>query len=165
MPTSKTVRASKYNTYLRYVLEHLETLFSFCGSKFTPFSMYAYQGKQKTNEEIANMLLDGTFGDGMHGKDGVVIKGYPRGITGLLYQKLLQRQKCYPVAVVDMNEFRTSKVCNNCKVDDMSELDVNAVKNMLDIAASIWNGCGRPEPFVRNHRSGNGVDSLQEEAT
>ncbi|KAI9473726.1 MAG: hypothetical protein EXX96DRAFT_541397 [Benjaminiella poitrasii] len=59
MPASKTVRVSKYSTCLQYVLERLETFFSFYGPKFAPFSMYAYQSKQRANEEIANMLLDG----------------------------------------------------------------------------------------------------------
>ncbi|KAI9476593.1 MAG: hypothetical protein EXX96DRAFT_541081 [Benjaminiella poitrasii] len=57
MPTSKTVRVFKYSTCLQYVLEHLQTLFSFYGSKSAPFSIYEYQGKQRANEEIANMLL------------------------------------------------------------------------------------------------------------
>ncbi|KAI9486000.1 MAG: hypothetical protein EXX96DRAFT_625986 [Benjaminiella poitrasii] len=104
MPTSKTVRVSKYSTYLQYVLEHLETLFSFYGCKRDDMS------KVKISDECT------VYG---------------------------------------------TKDCKTCIV--LWQRDVNAPKNMLDIAASIWNGCGRPESFVKNCRSGNSVDSLQEE--
>ncbi|KAG2194486.1 hypothetical protein INT46_009391, partial [Mucor plumbeus] len=50
------------------------------------------------------------FGDGMKNKDTVAIKGHTSGATGALQRELQLRSKTFGSMVVDINEFRTSKV-------------------------------------------------------
>jgi hypothetical protein len=50
------------------------------------------------------------FGDGMKNKDTVAIKGHTSGATGALQRELQLRSKTFESVVVDINEFRTSKV-------------------------------------------------------
>ncbi|KAI9256392.1 hypothetical protein EDC94DRAFT_616305, partial [Helicostylum pulchrum] len=89
------------------------------------------------------------FGDGVKQKDAVRMKKRLSGKQNL-------------AAIIDINEFRTSVTCkgeekmkppklsNGMKVNGILECgkpchllwqrDVNATKNMLDIANSIWEG-------------------------
>jgi hypothetical protein len=46
----------------------------------------------------------------MKNKDTVAIKGYTSGVTGVLYREIKQRSRIFESAIVDINEFRTSKV-------------------------------------------------------
>lgn len=50
------------------------------------------------------------FGNGMKGKDAAKIKGQQVGITGVLYDKLKQRQKEGRLLVTYIDEFNTLKV-------------------------------------------------------
>ncbi|KAI8970462.1 hypothetical protein BDF20DRAFT_891453 [Mycotypha africana] len=45
----------------------------------------------------------------MRTKGNIRFKGYSSGVMGKLYRALLRRQRCFLTAVVDINEFRTSK--------------------------------------------------------
>ncbi|KAI8970480.1 hypothetical protein BDF20DRAFT_916276 [Mycotypha africana] len=65
------------------------------------------------------------FGDGMRNKDNVHFKGHSSGVTGKLYRTLLRRQRYFLAAVVDINEFKTSKVCNNCNGVEMKEVRIS----------------------------------------
>ncbi|KAI9268591.1 hypothetical protein EDC94DRAFT_646196 [Helicostylum pulchrum] len=114
------------------------------------------------------------FGDGMKQKDAVRLKKRLSGATNILYKEIICRQKQNLAAIVDINEFRTSVTCNMCKGEEkmkppklsngvkvsgilecektchlLWQRDVNATKNMLDIANSTWEGQGRPNPFNR----------------
>jgi len=46
----------------------------------------------------------------MKNKDTVAIKGHTSGATGVLQRELQLRSKTFGSVVVDINEFRTSKV-------------------------------------------------------
>jgi hypothetical protein len=46
----------------------------------------------------------------MKNKDTVRIKGHVSGTTGLLYQEIQRRQNQFLAALLDINEFRTSRV-------------------------------------------------------
>ncbi|KAI8987753.1 hypothetical protein BDF20DRAFT_998322 [Mycotypha africana] len=63
-------------------------------------------------------------GDGMYGKDTVQMRGHITGVTGILYKELLRRQRTFLTAVVGIAEFRTSKICYNCKSDDMEDVKI-----------------------------------------
>jgi hypothetical protein len=144
---------------------HLPLFFQFYNYKSAPFRFYDYQGRQRSNAEMANILLNGgkkynlakrkhtrkyrrrrkknrkenavpqrshkskkrqrwpktsfkrsesvpliVSGDGMKNKDAAPIKGIISGTTSILYKELKQRSKLFKSLVVDVNEFRTSKV-------------------------------------------------------
>ncbi|KAG2201203.1 hypothetical protein INT47_013014 [Mucor saturninus] len=120
------------------------------------------------------------FGDGLKNKDLVKFKGLRHGISNKIYIQLNIREK-----IVDINEFKTSKICNcrlqpnleNLKVsqDDHTRKihqvlkcitcniywnrDVMASKNMITIAHSIWNGNDRPTVFKRQTATSNVIAS------
>jgi hypothetical protein len=62
--------------------------------------------KFKFSEKVPLIVL----GDGMKNKDTVKLKGLTSGVTGILRRELQKRQAVYKNAIVDINEFRTSKV-------------------------------------------------------
>ncbi|KAI8982204.1 hypothetical protein BDF20DRAFT_865609 [Mycotypha africana] len=101
----------------------------------------------------------------MKNKDCVSFKGHPAGVTGKLYRTLLKRQRCFLAAVVDINEFKTSKVGpklpNQVPFSRSNVifvgLDVNAAKNMLTIANSVWEHNSRPDIFSRHRHNENGA--------
>jgi hypothetical protein len=169
IPSPKTVDPTKFSLYLTYILQNLDTLFSFYSHRSAAFRFHDYQGRQRTNAEVANILLQGgkkynkrnrkktkknrkqrkkkakakklqypdrvalkqerknarwrpqhfnpsalvplvVFGDGMKNKDTVKMKGHVSGTTGLLYQEIQRRQNQFLAALLDINEFRTSRV-------------------------------------------------------
>jgi hypothetical protein len=231
----KTVRISVMEKHVQYMLDHLDKLFLFNNERSAPFIFYAYQGRQRANAEMANILIDGgkkyckrrrkctkknrkkrrerrknrrkyqgkekkepvvqkkkkkqkwpntkiddteavpliVFGDGMRNKDTVRLKGHISGTTGVLYRELVKRSKVFDCALVDINEYKTSKVCNSCKNTNLKgkiysekrwyrgildckscsilwNRDVCASKNMMDISSSIWRKEGRPSEFRKN---------------
>jgi len=109
------------------------------------------------------------FGTGMVGKDLVKLRGLRHGVTGMFYRTLKKREKEGELLVVPIDEFKTSRICNICKTDTLYKAshtrgygvlvcktcktlwqrDVNASKNMMSIAPSIWNRDGRPTAFKR----------------
>ncbi|KAG2197190.1 hypothetical protein INT46_003352 [Mucor plumbeus] len=109
------------------------------------------------------------FGTGMVGKDLVKLRGLRHGVTGMFYRTLEKREKEGELLVVPIDEFKTSRICNICKTDTLYKAshtrgfgvldcktcktlwqrDVNASKNMMSIAPSIWNRDGRPTAFKR----------------
>lgn len=110
------------------------------------------------------------FGTGMFNKDHVKLKGNRVGVTGLLYRTLKKREAFGDLVVVDIDEYKTSKVCNKCQTESVDifggirgygvlecktcftlwNRDVNASKNMMSISLSVWNGDGRPSVFTRS---------------
>lgn len=50
------------------------------------------------------------FGDGLKNKSQVKYRGLRTGITDKLYRKLKSREKFGELLVLDINEFKTSKV-------------------------------------------------------
>ncbi|KAI8971679.1 hypothetical protein BDF20DRAFT_915456 [Mycotypha africana] len=89
------------------------------------------------------------FGDGMHGKDAVRMRGHTTGATSILYKQLLKRQRTFLTAVVNIDEYRTSKVCNNCKSDDMQD--------------AIGTGQEKFGPYNRDRRTEDGAASFSEQ--
>ncbi|KAI9254104.1 hypothetical protein EDC94DRAFT_618847 [Helicostylum pulchrum] len=134
-----------------------------------------YSRKWKPSKFVDSTLVPlVVFGDGMKQKDAVRMKKRLSGVTKILYKEIICRQKQNLAALVDINEFRTSVTCNMCKGEEkmkppklsngvkvngilecgkpchlLWQRDVSATKNMLDIANSIWEGQGRPNPFNR----------------
>jgi hypothetical protein len=50
------------------------------------------------------------FGAGCHGKDSVRLKGHRNGITDKIYRRLKQRDRNGELLLLDIDEYRTSKV-------------------------------------------------------
>ncbi|KAI8062967.1 hypothetical protein BDF21DRAFT_428408 [Thamnidium elegans] len=113
------------------------------------------------------------FGDGLKGSSHVKYKGRRVGVSDVIYKNLKRRQNLGEVLLLDINEFRTSSVCPNCKemklrthkVDDKSffnilicndcnifwNRDILAAKNIMFIARQIWAGMDRPTIFTRQN--------------
>ncbi|KAL7326540.1 hypothetical protein PS15p_208868 [Mucor circinelloides] len=123
------------------------------------------------------------FGDGLKNKDHTKFRGLRHGVSNKIYKQLQARERIGELLLVDINEFKTSKICNNCLKEDLENLkighdnektkihqvlkcktcniywnrDVMASKNMLTIATSIWCGNGRPQVFKRHTATSNVV--------
>jgi hypothetical protein len=109
------------------------------------------------------------FGTGMVGKDSVKLRGLRHGVTGMFYRTLKKREKESELLVVPIDVFKMTRICNISKIDTLYKAshtrgfnvlvcktckilwqrDVNASKNMISIASSIWNRDGRPTAFKR----------------
>jgi transposase len=109
------------------------------------------------------------FGTGIVGNDLVKLRGLRHGVTSMFYRTLKEREKESELLVVSIDEFRTSRICNICKTDTLYKAshtggfgvlvcktyktlwqrDVNAFKNMMSIASSIWNQDGSPTASKR----------------
>jgi hypothetical protein len=50
---------AKITNYVKYMLTHLDTLLEFYNYKSAKFRFHNYQGRQRANDELANMLIDG----------------------------------------------------------------------------------------------------------
>jgi hypothetical protein len=97
------------------------------------------------------------FGDGMKNSDTNKIKDHVSGTTAILQRELKLRSKSFKSVIVDIGEFKTSKICSRCKEMNLKPTklpngnytksildcknchilwnrDVNASKNMLDIS-------------------------------
>lgn len=59
IPTPKTVGVSRMGQYIEYILAHIQNLFRFYNFKSAPFRFYDCQGRQRANNEMANILLNG----------------------------------------------------------------------------------------------------------
>jgi hypothetical protein len=59
IPPPKTVDMARITNYVKYMLTHLDTLFEFYNYKSAKFRFHNYQGRQRANDELANMLIDG----------------------------------------------------------------------------------------------------------
>ncbi|KAF7721224.1 hypothetical protein EC973_005086, partial [Apophysomyces ossiformis] len=112
------------------------------------------------------------FGDGMFGKDSVKLKGHRSGVVGKSWKHIKRRERRGELLAVEMDEYLTSQVCNNCNNKDMKKIttadgisfhgilackhcgvlwqrDINACKNIFSIALSMWVGEGRLQRFSR----------------
>lgn len=58
-PSPKTVNNEKWNTYVAYALKYAPELFSFYNERSAAFRFHDYQGRQRANAEMANILLNG----------------------------------------------------------------------------------------------------------
>ncbi|CEG75627.1 hypothetical protein RMATCC62417_10637 [Rhizopus microsporus] len=58
-PSAKTVNMEKTNAYVTYALINIPRLFHFYDEKPAPFCFYDYQGRQRSNAEMANILING----------------------------------------------------------------------------------------------------------
>ncbi|ORE04868.1 hypothetical protein BCV72DRAFT_188949, partial [Rhizopus microsporus var. microsporus] len=58
-PSAKTVDMEKTNAYVTYDLINIPRLFRFYDEKSAPFRFYDYQGRQRSNAEMANILING----------------------------------------------------------------------------------------------------------
>ena len=55
----RTVNNEKFQERIRYLLVHLPRLFQFYSYKSAPFRFNDYQGRQRANAEMANILING----------------------------------------------------------------------------------------------------------
>ncbi|RCH84655.1 hypothetical protein CU097_005445 [Rhizopus azygosporus] len=69
----------------------------------------------KNKFQYSNSIPLVVFGDGMKNKDTIAIRDHVSGVMGTLQKELLQRSRQFKDVLVGINEFRASKVCNNCK--------------------------------------------------
>lgn len=59
-PSAKTADITRYSEYVRYLFLHLETLFTFyCFDNDAERRFRAYQGKQRAQEELVNVIVNG----------------------------------------------------------------------------------------------------------
>ena len=109
-------------------------------------------------------------GNGMFNKDSVKLKGLRTGVTGILWRAIKRREKEGDLIALEIDEFKTSKICSRCYGDSLKKVegvkgqsvlgctncqtlwqrDINAAKNMSLIASYIWNGHKRPPMFQRS---------------
>ncbi|KAG2173805.1 hypothetical protein INT43_005225 [Umbelopsis isabellina] len=102
------------------------------------------------------------FGNALFGsKNHNHLKGQPVGVVGVLWKMIKRREKMGNLVVIPIDEYLTSQegdncrqhphhsivVCKNCKI--LWQRGVNASKNMLQIARSVWAGNQRPTVFAR----------------
>lgn len=55
---AKTVDMEKINVYVRYSLINIPRLFRFYDENSAPFCFYNYQGRQRSNAEMTNILIN-----------------------------------------------------------------------------------------------------------
>ncbi|KAI7899331.1 uncharacterized protein BX663DRAFT_489226 [Cokeromyces recurvatus] len=115
------------------------------------------------------------FDDGLKRSSHLKYRGRRVGVSDVIYKNLKRRQNLKEALSLDINEFRTSSVCPNCKemklrthrVDDKSFFNIlicnvcnilwnrdilAAKKNMMFIACQIWANMERPVVFTRQNR-------------
>ncbi|GAA5815664.1 hypothetical protein MFLAVUS_009177 [Mucor flavus] len=132
-PSPRTVNNGKWDTYVAYALKYAPELFNFYNERSSAFRFHNYKSRQRSNAEMANILLNGAyqlimlvekkfkvqfrfsdrvplvvFGDGMRNKDTIKFKGLTSGVTSILTNELRKRQRLYKISVIYINEFRTS---------------------------------------------------------
>ncbi|KAI9478670.1 MAG: hypothetical protein EXX96DRAFT_619591 [Benjaminiella poitrasii] len=59
LPTGKTASIDKLCVYMAYVLDNVNVLFNFYGYRSAKFIFHNYQGKQRSIDELGNILIDG----------------------------------------------------------------------------------------------------------
>ncbi|KAL7318631.1 hypothetical protein PS15m_001849 [Mucor circinelloides] len=62
------------------------------------------------------------FGDGLKNKDHIKFRGLRHGVSNKIYKQLQAREIIGELLLVDINEFKTSKICNNCLKEDLGNL-------------------------------------------
>ncbi|RCH85462.1 hypothetical protein CU098_009488, partial [Rhizopus stolonifer] len=86
------------------------------------------------------------FGNGMKGKSHVRFRGKRVGVSEIIYRHLKRREKLGELSVLDIDEFRTSSVCDTChqmNVCNHRDQDISFhTSNMAYISAQIWSGSG-----------------------
>ncbi|KAI8984672.1 hypothetical protein BDF20DRAFT_986523 [Mycotypha africana] len=60
IPTAKTGYPQQYDNHIRYILQHIEPLFSFYGAGAAEDRFRLCQGRQRAADNMVDMLLDGT---------------------------------------------------------------------------------------------------------
>lgn len=80
------------------------------------------------------------FGNGMFGKDLVKLRGNRCGVTGKLWMALKkQERECGHITVV-IDEFNTSKTCNNCQMTTLKPAKHTRGHSVL--VSKTCNTCG-----------------------
>ncbi|KAG2191036.1 hypothetical protein INT47_006012 [Mucor saturninus] len=139
--------------------------------------------KEKFEEGDKSKMPLIIFGDGLKNKSRVKISGLRHGVSEMIYKQLKLREKLGELLLLDIDEYKTSKNCNNCLESSLENLkhksgtdnrsihqiffckkcnirwnrDVMATKNIYTIATSIWRGDGRPDVFKRQSATSNVV--------
>ncbi|KAI8967173.1 hypothetical protein BDF20DRAFT_803796, partial [Mycotypha africana] len=62
------------------------------------------------------------FGNGMFGKDNVVLKSHRCGTVGVLWRALKQREVAGDLLVLEIDEFKTSRIRSCCSNDTLERL-------------------------------------------
>lgn len=93
----------------------------------------------------------------MFGKDSVKFKGHKTGVAGVLWRAIKKREKKGDLIVIELDEFKTSRICSRGYSDSLTKVkgvkgqsvlgcstcntlwqrDVNAAKNMSLISSYI----------------------------
>ncbi|KAI8970490.1 hypothetical protein BDF20DRAFT_838838 [Mycotypha africana] len=59
------------------------------------------------------------FDDGLTNRAQVRFKGLQAGVSNKIYKHLKTKEEQGLVLVIDIDEFRTSKICNSCRSSDV----------------------------------------------
>ncbi len=179
IPSNKTNDEKEYLSFLKYALRHVVEFLEFHhGKQFRNMRFTTHVRRQKTIHELCRKVTgmnhpgDKTvkciigFGDWSTQRDSI-IRGHRRGPVQAF--KTLLRRWC---DVVDVDEFRTSKLCCNChhvtekvRFDDVEvnsvlrctnnecgttvDRDINGAKNILALFVDMLQGKERPEAFSK----------------
>ncbi|KAI8973180.1 hypothetical protein BDF20DRAFT_945378 [Mycotypha africana] len=54
-------------------------------------------------------------GNGMFGKSAMPIKGHKTGVVGVLWRALKRREAAGDLLTITIDEYKTSRICNNCQ--------------------------------------------------
>ncbi|KAG2194004.1 hypothetical protein INT47_005006, partial [Mucor saturninus] len=155
-----------------------------CCSSSSFFSFFKKRNhKEKFEEGDKSKMPLIIFGDGLKNKSHVKISGHRHDVSEMIYKQLKLREKIGELLLLDIDEYKTSKNCNNCLESSLENLkhksgtdnrsihqifsckkcnirwnrDIMATKNMYTIATSIWRGDGRPDVFKRQSATSNVV--------
>ena len=178
MPSNKTNNITLYLEYISYVLIDLTKCLKFHFDKpFRKLRFTSYIFKQKTMNELCKKITGKKqindnkkvligFGDWSTQKDSI-IKGHRRGPVVELKNRLKKWCK-----LVEVDEFRTSKLCcrchsemekmsyNNIKINSVLrcknnecriviDRDINGCKNIFNIFTKCLKGEEKPNEFCR----------------
>lgn len=190
IPSVKSAVADKYITHVKYMLQHMNTLFNFYSFQTARIKWCNYIGKQRALQDAVNILINGSkkynkgrrkktrknkrkriktaakyqsntpqtssrrgknasryyshiskycssfnfffkkqrnhkerfeegdkskmpliiFGDGLKNKSHVKISGLRHGVSGIIYKQLRLREKLGELLLLDIDEYKTSKV-------------------------------------------------------
>ncbi|KAL0082312.1 hypothetical protein F4703DRAFT_1954813 [Phycomyces blakesleeanus] len=139
----KSAEANRYYDYVKYMLEHIDSLFDFYNVSSGKKWLTLYQNQYSR--------------DGMFGKDSVKLKGNLCGVTGILWKTLNNRERDGRLIAVTIDKYNYSNNRSSCHLKKLKPLehicghsilefiscriswqrDINASKNMMTISLRL----------------------------